>query len=45
MTVYMLDTNICIAIMKGRPGASSRVSDVSPDRIAVSGIVFDAKIS
>lgn len=40
MTVYMLDTNICIAVMKGRPEVSSRVSGVSPDKIAVSGIVL-----
>lgn len=40
MTVYMLDTNICIAVMKRRPGVSSRVRDVSPDRIAVPGIVL-----
>lgn len=36
---YMLDTNICIAIMKGHSGVQSNLHMVSPDDIFVSSIV------
>lgn len=37
---YMLDTNVCIAIMKGHSGLWSRLSEVSPDDIGISSIVL-----
>jgi tRNA(fMet)-specific endonuclease VapC len=40
MTKYMLDTNICIAVMKGRSAVRSKISTIDPDRIGISGIVL-----
>ena len=40
MTKYMLDTNICIAIMKGHPDIRSKVSSIDPVKIGTSGIVL-----
>ena len=40
MIRYMLDTNLCIAIMKRRPAAiQARLIDLSTDEVAISGIV------
>ena len=36
---YMLDTNICIAIMKGQPRVQSKLQMISPDDIHLSSIV------
>ncbi|MBS3779293.1 MAG: type II toxin-antitoxin system VapC family toxin [Desulfovermiculus sp.] len=36
---YMLDTNICIAIMKGHPGVRSKLHLIGPDEICISSIV------
>jgi tRNA(fMet)-specific endonuclease VapC len=37
---YMLDTNVCIALIKHRPnGIRRRLVQLSPDEIGVSGIV------
>jgi len=40
MTKYMLDTNICIAIMKGHPAIRSKISRIDPPKICTSGIVL-----
>ena len=40
MTKYMLDTNICIAIMKGHPDIRSKISSIDPVKIGTSGIVL-----
>ncbi len=40
MTKYMLDTNICIAIMKGHPGIRSKISSIDPVEVCTSGIVL-----
>ena len=40
MTKYMLDTNICIAIMKGDPHIRSKISSINPVKIGTSGIVL-----
>ena len=40
MTKYMLDTNICIAIMKGYPDIRSKISSIDPVKIGTSGIVL-----
>lgn len=40
MTEYMLDTNMCIAIMKGRPSVRSKIISMSPHQISISGIVL-----
>ncbi|MCF8105972.1 MAG: type II toxin-antitoxin system VapC family toxin [Desulfohalobiaceae bacterium] len=36
---YMLDTNICIAIMKGHTGLRSKLHMIRPDEISISSIV------
>jgi len=36
----MLDTNICIAIMKGNPRARTKLSQLSPDMVCISSIVL-----
>lgn len=36
---YMLDTNICIAIMKGQSHVQSKLQTISPDNIYISSIV------
>ena len=40
MTEYMLDTNICIAVMKGRPTIQSKISSIDPAKIGISSIVL-----
>ncbi len=40
MTKYMLDTNICIAIMKGHPAIRSKISSIDPPKIGTSSIVL-----
>jgi len=40
MTEYMLDTNICIAVMKGRPAVRSKIGRIDPVKICISGIVL-----
>ena len=40
MTEYMLDTNICIAVMKGRPAARSKISGIDPAEIGISRVVL-----
>jgi tRNA(fMet)-specific endonuclease VapC len=40
MTKYMLDTNICIAVMKGRPSVRSKISRTDPAEIFISSIVL-----
>src|SRR6056297_715402 len=40
MTKYMLDTNICIAIMKGHTAIRSKISRIDPPKICTSGIVL-----
>ena len=40
MTKYMLDTNICIAVMKGRPAIREKISTIDPAKIGMSGIVL-----
>ena len=40
MTKYMLDTNICIAIMKGHTAIRSKISTIDPAKIGISGIVL-----
>jgi tRNA(fMet)-specific endonuclease VapC len=40
MTKYMLDTNICIAIMKGHTAVRSKISTIDPVKIGISGIVL-----
>jgi tRNA(fMet)-specific endonuclease VapC len=36
----MLDTNICIAVMKGRPAVRSKISTIDPAEIGTSSIVL-----
>ncbi len=36
----MLDTNICIAVMKGHPGVQNRLRHLHVDQVAISGIVL-----
>lgn len=36
---YMLDTNICIAIMKGHSGVRSKLQMINPDEVSISSIV------
>ncbi|WP_208596307.1 type II toxin-antitoxin system tRNA(fMet)-specific endonuclease VapC [Desulfovermiculus halophilus] len=36
----MLDTNICIAVMKGRPAVQSKISNIDPAEIGISSIVL-----
>ena len=40
MTEYMLDTNICIAVMKGHSAVRSKISRIDPVKIGISGIVL-----
>ncbi len=40
MIKYMLDTNICIAVMKGRPAVQSKISNIDPAEIGISSIVL-----
>ena len=40
MMKYMLDTNICIGIMKGHPAIRSKISRIDPAKIGTSGIVL-----
>ncbi|MCF8112025.1 MAG: type II toxin-antitoxin system VapC family toxin [Desulfobacteraceae bacterium] len=40
MTEYMLDTNICIAVMKGDSPVRSKISRIDPVKIGISGIVL-----
>lgn len=40
MTEYMLDTNICIAVMKGRMAVRSKIICIDPAEIGISGIVL-----
>lgn len=40
MTEYMLDTNICIAVMKGRPEVRAKISRIDPAKIGISSIVL-----
>jgi len=36
---YMLDTNVCIAVMKGHPGVRSKLRTRRPNEISISSIV------
>jgi tRNA(fMet)-specific endonuclease VapC len=38
--LYMLDTNICIGIMKGHPRLQARLRELSTERMILSGIVL-----
>ncbi|MGM0540385.1 MAG: type II toxin-antitoxin system tRNA(fMet)-specific endonuclease VapC [Thermodesulfobacteriota bacterium] len=40
MTEYMLDTNMCIAIMKGHPNVCSKIISIDPSQVSISGIVL-----
>ncbi|MDZ7761327.1 MAG: type II toxin-antitoxin system VapC family toxin [Desulfovermiculus sp.] len=40
MTAYMLDTNMCIAVMKGLPSVRSRIISINPAQTSISGIVL-----
>jgi len=40
MMKYLLDTNICIAVMKGRPAVQSKISSIDPAEIGISSIVL-----
>lgn len=40
MIKYLLDTNICIAVMKGRPAVQSKISSIDPVEIGISSIVL-----
>ncbi|MFW6011071.1 MAG: type II toxin-antitoxin system tRNA(fMet)-specific endonuclease VapC [Desulfosalsimonas sp.] len=40
MTAYMLDTNICIAVMKGRQAVRSKISSIDSAKTGISGIVL-----
>ncbi len=40
MTEYMLDTNICIAVVKGHSAVRSKISRIDFVKIGISGIVL-----
>ena len=40
MIKYLLDTNICIAVMKGRPAVQSKINSIDPAEIGISSIVL-----
>jgi len=40
MTKYILDTNICISVMKGRAAVRSKISSIDPVQIGISSIVL-----
>jgi tRNA(fMet)-specific endonuclease VapC len=40
MSKYMLDTNICIAVMKGRSAVRSKISSIDPAKTGISSIVL-----
>ncbi|MCF8111921.1 MAG: type II toxin-antitoxin system VapC family toxin [Desulfobacteraceae bacterium] len=40
MTDYMLDTNVCITIMKGHPGIKAKIVNIAPEKIGISSIVL-----
>jgi len=40
MTEYMLDTSICIAVMKAHPAVRSKISSIDPAEISISSIVL-----
>ena len=40
MTRYMLDTNICIAVMKKQPDVRNRIETINPAFVGISGIVL-----
>ncbi|MFO7717477.1 MAG: type II toxin-antitoxin system tRNA(fMet)-specific endonuclease VapC [Thermodesulfobacteriota bacterium] len=40
MTRYMLDTNICIAVMKKQPGVRERIETIDPAFVGISSIVL-----
>ena len=38
MVTHLLDTDICIALLRGVPGTIAKVSSCSPDELAVSSV-------